>query len=96
MNVKSYYKIMEQKIYQILKKHKLPIKKREELVVDLLALLNTSNPLLEKYMAHVIDCEGIDYVSYIGGHMSDQKFTSDEKAFLQKLSDNINKNYNHE
>jgi hypothetical protein len=30
---------MEDKIYQILKKHKLPLKKREEVLVDLLLLL---------------------------------------------------------
>ena len=33
---------MEEKIYQILKKHKLPLKKREELIVDLLALFSVS------------------------------------------------------
>jgi hypothetical protein len=31
---------MEDKIYQILKKHKLPLKKREEVLSDLLLLLD--------------------------------------------------------
>jgi hypothetical protein len=30
---------MEEKIYQILKKHRLPLKKREEVLADLLILL---------------------------------------------------------
>ena len=35
---------MEDKIYQILKTHRLPLKKREELIVDLLALFSDSLP----------------------------------------------------
>ena len=31
---------MEEKIYEILKKHKLPLKKREDLMVDLLNLFS--------------------------------------------------------
>jgi hypothetical protein len=31
---------MEDKIYQILKKHRLPLKKREEILADLLLLLD--------------------------------------------------------
>jgi len=33
---------MEEKIYQILKKHRLPLKKREEILADLLLLFNVS------------------------------------------------------
>ena len=33
---------MEQEIYQILKKHKLSVKKREEVLTDLLILLSVS------------------------------------------------------
>jgi hypothetical protein len=41
---------VEEKIYQILKKHKLPLKKREELIVDLLGLFSVSNSdLLSKF-----------------------------------------------
>jgi hypothetical protein len=32
----------EEKIYQVLRKHKLPLKKREELMVDLLILFNVA------------------------------------------------------
>tara|TARA_R110000822_G_scaffold57267_3_gene144159 strand:+ start:55 stop:303 length:249 start_codon:yes stop_codon:yes gene_type:complete len=38
---------MEEKIYQVLRKHKLPLKKREELIVDLLALFNVSESEFE-------------------------------------------------
>ena len=31
---------MEEKIYEVLRKHKLPLKKREELIVDLLDLFS--------------------------------------------------------
>ena len=47
---------MENDIYQILKKHKLPLKKREEVLNDLLLLLSVSQQreLLEAYQ-HFID-----------------------------------------
>jgi len=35
---------MEEKLYSILRKHKLPLKKREELMVDLLTLFSVSKP----------------------------------------------------
>lgn len=35
---------MEDKIYRILRKHKLPLKKREELIIDLLPLFVVSVP----------------------------------------------------
>lgn len=43
---------MEDKIYQILKKHKLPLKKREELVVDLLRLFNENQSEELKLIYH--------------------------------------------
>jgi hypothetical protein len=33
---------MEEEIYQILKRHRLPLKKREEILADLLLLFNVS------------------------------------------------------
>jgi hypothetical protein len=36
---------MEKEIYQILKKHKLPLKKREEVLTDLLLLFNINGQL---------------------------------------------------
>lgn len=35
---------MEDKIYNILRNHRLPLKKREELIVDLLTLFSSSLP----------------------------------------------------
>ena len=45
--------------------------------------------LLKKYMAHVIDCEGIDYVDSVGYPPSDQEFTDEEQQLLQRLSEEI-------
>ncbi len=45
--------------------------------------------LIEKYMRHVIDCEGEDFISNIGGYMSDQDFTEEEKKNLNELSQKI-------
>ena len=39
-NVKNKDSKMEEKIYAVLRKHRLPLKKREELMPDLLALLD--------------------------------------------------------
>jgi hypothetical protein len=36
---------MEEKIYEVLRKHKLPLKKREELIADLLNLFSVSDSL---------------------------------------------------
>lgn len=38
---------MENEIYQILKKHKLSLKKREEVLTDLLLLFNVSESVCE-------------------------------------------------
>lgn len=40
---------MEEKIYEVLRKHKLPLKKREELMVDLCDLYNVSVSSLSFY-----------------------------------------------
>ena len=37
---------MEEKLYSILRKHKLSLKKREELMVDLLTLFSVSNSVI--------------------------------------------------
>jgi hypothetical protein len=42
---------MEEKIYQILKKHKISLKKREEMIVDLLPLFGES---LKEFCEHVM------------------------------------------
>ena len=52
---------MEDKIYQVLRKHRLPLKKREELLPDLLALFNVDedafSPLDQCKNWHSRDCE---------------------------------------
>ena len=42
--------------------------------------------LLRKYIAHVTDCEGIDYLGRLGDPMSEQDFTAEEKAELVRLA----------
>jgi hypothetical protein len=40
-NLNNKYKMtLETEIYQVLRKHRLPLKKREELIIDLLNLIN--------------------------------------------------------
>ena len=41
---------MEEKIYEVLKKHKLPLKKREELMIDLLNLFGVSGCFTDEDM----------------------------------------------
>lgn len=44
--------------------------------------------LLQKYMAHIIECERSDYVHKIHGcNGQTVKFTEDERAELQHISD---------
>ncbi len=31
--------------------------------------------LLKKYMRHVLDCEGVTFVDYIGSHSAEVEFT---------------------
>jgi len=45
---------MEEKLYRILKKHKLPLKKREEMMVDLFDLFSVS----ERYL-HINDAAAL-------------------------------------
>lgn len=45
--------------------------------------------LLKKYMQHVKDCESIDYVDQIGDYMSEVEFTEEEKAELERISDEL-------
>ena len=45
--------------------------------------------LLKKYMAHVIDMEGWDFIENLGDAKSDQVFTGEEAKVLQKMSDDI-------
>ena len=42
--------------------------------------------LLRKYISHVRDCEGIDYLGRLGDPMSEQDFTAEEKAELVRLA----------
>ena len=48
--------------------------------------------LLKKYMQHVEQCEGVNFVSEINGYTPDIKFTEDEKALLEKLDKDIELN----
>jgi hypothetical protein len=45
--------------------------------------------LLKKYMQHVEQCEGVNFVSKINGYIPDIKFTEDEKALLEQLDRDI-------
>jgi hypothetical protein len=45
--------------------------------------------LLKKYMKHVLDCEGVDFVYRIGEHPSKVKFSEEEAELLRKLSNEI-------
>jgi len=42
--------------------------------------------LLIKFLAHVTDCEGIDFTDRLNDYASDQKFTEYETSELQRLS----------
>jgi hypothetical protein len=42
--------------------------------------------LLKKYMQHVGECEGRDFLDNIGSYMSDVDFTEDEAAALRNTS----------
>ena len=43
--------------------------------------------LLMKYMQHVVSCESIDYVDHIGSYCTDVEFTDEEKAELERISE---------
>lgn len=44
------------------------------------------NSLLKKYIQHVLDCEGVDFIRHGSGH-SDVRFTDEEWATLKRLSE---------
>jgi hypothetical protein len=43
------------------------------------------NNLLKKYMDHVDDCEGVNFVSKLNSYMSNQEFTPAEVKWLKEL-----------
>ena len=45
--------------------------------------------LLKKYIQHVENCEGVNFVSYIGMSCSGIEFSKEEKALLEKLDAEI-------
>lgn len=51
-----------------------------------LSLQNVSESLLSKYIKHVSECEGVDFISDCNSHMSDVEFSSDEIETLRRLS----------
>jgi hypothetical protein len=54
---------MEEKIYEVLRKHKLPLKKREELIVDLLDLFSVSDCDIDGLL-NDLDKDAQDYNGY--------------------------------
>lgn len=48
--------------------------------------------LLKKYMAHVVECEGIDFTRFLSGPTSesDIEFTAEEVAELLHIASNRN------
>jgi hypothetical protein len=57
--------------------------------LNFLNIPDVSISLLKKYMAHVADCEGIDFVDKIGLRPSYQKFSDKEKELLEDLSKEV-------
>ncbi len=55
-----------------------------------LILYGVSISLLKKYMIHVENCEGVNFVSDIGRTWSEVEFTKEEIDYLQKLDKEIN------
>lgn len=46
--------------------------------------------LLKKYMAHVIDCEGFDFLELANsGGACDQEFTEEELEILEQISEEV-------
>jgi len=71
--------------------------KNEDLINEIEQIYNkqqlpihgVSITLLKKYMQHVENCEGVNFVSDIGMSWSCVDFTKEEKALLEKLDDEI-------
>lgn len=55
-----------------------------------LILHGVSISLLKKYIQHVEDCEGVNFVSDINNWPSEQKFSKEEKALLEKIDEELN------
>jgi hypothetical protein len=73
---------MEEKIYEILKKHKLPLKKREELMYDLLGLLDGSDQdFTQKQIEQLADT--IPLHMWIDGIMVDEWWNDGNEAFKE-------------
>lgn len=45
--------------------------------------------LLKKYIRHVGECEGTDFVGYIGVYMSEVEFTPEEKQKMEEISNEV-------
>lgn len=45
--------------------------------------------LLKKYMAHILDCEGMTYISLINSAGCNQSFSHEELAVLDRLEDEV-------
>lgn len=45
--------------------------------------------LLKKYMAHIKDCEGCDFIINIGDYMSNQSFSNNEMYLIREISEEI-------
>jgi hypothetical protein len=43
--------------------------------------------LLEKYISHVKDCEGVDFINFGDNTGSEAKFSKEEWEILQAISD---------
>jgi hypothetical protein len=57
--------------------------------IEQLRLHVFSISLLKKYMQHVENCEGVNFVSDIGRDWSGIEFSKEEKALLEKLDAEI-------
>jgi hypothetical protein len=61
----------------------------KEIETEQLRLHVVSISLLKKYMQHVENCEGVNFVSDIGRDWSGIEFSKEEKALLEKLDAEI-------
>ena len=77
---------MEDKIYQVLRKHRLPLKKREELMPDLLALFSVSVstfPTEDEIIETILGCVEIRGVE-LEHHK--REFTDDRSGLITALN----------
>ena len=81
---------MEDKIFDIVTDLIRDDISKEQAIDKLLILHSVSISLLKKYIQHVEDCEGVNFVSDINRWPSEQKFSKEEKALLEKLDKEIN------